>query len=195
MALSTRDSTSSAAIRGSPTPSCDSPMSSYPNDPAHAESTTPPDSGSAPSHAHDAPERPPSNDHDDDPAKKKKGTKRRKVNHACLYCRRSHMTCDEGRPCQRWYAVVFPPPSLSRTGSACARRPCALHIALLNLRCSVQYQARDRPPVPRRAAFDAQGQRLSVKHPRTRPQPPSRRRAVTPWQASLALPPSSCLSS
>lgn len=37
---------------------------------------------------------------DDDPGKKKK-TKRRKVNHACLYCRRSHMTCDEGRPCQR----------------------------------------------------------------------------------------------
>ncbi|KDN34501.1 hypothetical protein RSAG8_12403, partial [Rhizoctonia solani AG-8 WAC10335] len=30
-----------------------------------------------------------------------KGQKRRKVNHACLYCRRSHMTCDEGRPCQR----------------------------------------------------------------------------------------------
>ncbi|KIY53905.1 hypothetical protein FISHEDRAFT_31238, partial [Fistulina hepatica ATCC 64428] len=28
-------------------------------------------------------------------------SKRRKVNHACLYCRRSHMTCDEGRPCQR----------------------------------------------------------------------------------------------
>lgn len=38
---------------------------------------------------------------DDDP-KKKKPAKRRKVNHACLYCRRSHMTCDEGRPCQRW---------------------------------------------------------------------------------------------
>jgi len=35
-------------------------------------------------------------------AKKRKTTKRRKVNHACLYCRRSHMTCDEGRPCQRW---------------------------------------------------------------------------------------------
>ena len=32
---------------------------------------------------------------------KKKSAKRRKVNHACLYCRRSHMTCDEGRPCQR----------------------------------------------------------------------------------------------
>ncbi|EDR01523.1 uncharacterized protein LACBIDRAFT_254611, partial [Laccaria bicolor S238N-H82] len=27
--------------------------------------------------------------------------KRKKVNHACLYCRRSHMTCDDGRPCQR----------------------------------------------------------------------------------------------
>jgi hypothetical protein len=38
----------------------------------------------------------------DDLAKKRKTTKRRKVNHACLYCRRSHMTCDEGRPCQRW---------------------------------------------------------------------------------------------
>ncbi|GLB40109.1 putative GAL4-like Zn(II)2Cys6 (or C6 zinc) binuclear cluster DNA-binding domain [Lyophyllum shimeji] len=37
----------------------------------------------------------------DDVSKKKKVTKRRKVNHACLYCRRSHMTCDEGRPCQR----------------------------------------------------------------------------------------------
>ncbi|KAG6811297.1 hypothetical protein H0H92_008092 [Tricholoma furcatifolium] len=36
-----------------------------------------------------------------DDGKKKKVTKRRKVNHACLYCRRSHMTCDEGRPCQR----------------------------------------------------------------------------------------------
>lgn len=39
---------------------------------------------------------------DDGDGKKKKGAKRRKVNHACLYCRRSHMTCDEGRPCQRW---------------------------------------------------------------------------------------------
>ncbi|KAI0205437.1 hypothetical protein F4808DRAFT_232642 [Astrocystis sublimbata] len=27
--------------------------------------------------------------------------KRRKVNHACVYCRRSHMTCDLGRPCTR----------------------------------------------------------------------------------------------
>ncbi|KAI8360040.1 hypothetical protein B0O80DRAFT_438246 [Mortierella sp. GBAus27b] len=29
------------------------------------------------------------------------GPKRRKVTHACVYCRRSHMTCDDGRPCQR----------------------------------------------------------------------------------------------
>lgn len=43
-----------------------------------------------------------SND-EDAGGKRKKTTKRRKVNHACLYCRRSHMTCDEGRPCQRWY--------------------------------------------------------------------------------------------
>lgn len=39
---------------------------------------------------------------------KKKKAKRRKVNHACLYCRRSHMTCDEGRPCQRWCALLTP---------------------------------------------------------------------------------------
>lgn len=43
---------------------------------------------------------------DDDAGKKKKTAKRRKVNHACLYCRRSHMTCDEGRPCQRWWAIL-----------------------------------------------------------------------------------------
>ncbi|KAF8351833.1 hypothetical protein F5887DRAFT_932602 [Amanita rubescens] len=44
---------------------------------------------------------PRSNTAEEDTGKKKKTTKRRKVNHACLYCRRSHMTCDEGRPCQR----------------------------------------------------------------------------------------------
>ncbi|KAF1940661.1 hypothetical protein EJ02DRAFT_455841 [Clathrospora elynae] len=33
------------------------------------------------------------------PAKTSK--KRRKVNHACIYCRRSHMTCDLERPCTR----------------------------------------------------------------------------------------------
>ncbi|KAH8687537.1 transcription factor Zn cluster transcription factor-like protein Rds2 [Tricladium varicosporioides] len=31
----------------------------------------------------------------------KNGKKRRKVNHACVYCRRSHMTCDLERPCAR----------------------------------------------------------------------------------------------
>lgn len=30
-----------------------------------------------------------------------KRPRRRKVDHACIYCRRSHMTCDEGRPCSR----------------------------------------------------------------------------------------------
>ncbi|KAK1907372.1 hypothetical protein P3342_005698 [Pyrenophora teres f. teres] len=35
----------------------------------------------------------------DAPAKTSK--KRRKVNHACIYCRRSHMTCDLERPCTR----------------------------------------------------------------------------------------------
>lgn len=30
-----------------------------------------------------------------------KRPKRRKVDLACVYCRRSHMTCDEGRPCSR----------------------------------------------------------------------------------------------
>ncbi|KAI9009687.1 hypothetical protein BC832DRAFT_597219 [Gaertneriomyces semiglobifer] len=34
--------------------------------------------------------------------KKKKATaNKRKVSQACVYCRRSHMTCDDGRPCQR----------------------------------------------------------------------------------------------
>ncbi|KAF2403590.1 hypothetical protein EJ06DRAFT_527197 [Trichodelitschia bisporula] len=31
----------------------------------------------------------------------KASKKRRKVNHACIYCRRSHMTCDLERPCTR----------------------------------------------------------------------------------------------
>ncbi|CAO3633315.1 unnamed protein product [Cunninghamella blakesleeana] len=35
-----------------------------------------------------------------DPKKKRTTPKRRKVTHACVYCRRSHMTCDNGRPCQ-----------------------------------------------------------------------------------------------
>ncbi|KAH8102096.1 hypothetical protein BXZ70DRAFT_930237 [Cristinia sonorae] len=69
-------------------------MASYSNDPAHSDLQ---------SHSPDLNVQSATNnsDHDDDGAKRKKGAKRRKVNHACLYCRRSHMTCDEGRPCQR----------------------------------------------------------------------------------------------
>ncbi|KAK3828612.1 MAG: hypothetical protein J3Q66DRAFT_323102 [Benniella sp.] len=36
-----------------------------------------------------------------DAKKKRAAPKRRKVTHACVYCRRSHMPCDDGRPCQR----------------------------------------------------------------------------------------------
>ncbi|KAH9931557.1 uncharacterized protein B0H18DRAFT_1116342 [Fomitopsis serialis] len=69
-------------------------MSSFANDPGHADTTTP-DSASTEPHHFDGEQ------DQDGTGKKKKGPKRRKVNHACLYCRRSHMTCDEGRPCQR----------------------------------------------------------------------------------------------
>lgn len=31
----------------------------------------------------------------------RRGPGRKKVNQACVYCQRSHMTCDRGRPCQR----------------------------------------------------------------------------------------------
>ena len=70
-------------------------MSSFANDPGHADTTTP-DSASTEPHHFDGEQ------DQDGTGKKKKGPTRRKVNHACLYCRRSHMTCDEGRPCQRW---------------------------------------------------------------------------------------------
>jgi hypothetical protein len=43
----------------------------------------------------------PETNHEYEGGKKKKAAKRRKVTSACLYCRRSHMTCDDGRPCQR----------------------------------------------------------------------------------------------
>ncbi|KAA1474588.1 hypothetical protein DENSPDRAFT_841196 [Dentipellis sp. KUC8613] len=66
-------------------------MSTYPADP------TQPALEPGASH-HDSP---PDGSDDEHGQGKKKKTKRRKVNHACLYCRRSHMTCDEGRPCQR----------------------------------------------------------------------------------------------
>lgn len=31
----------------------------------------------------------------------RRGSGRKKVNQACVYCQRSHMTCDKERPCQR----------------------------------------------------------------------------------------------
>lgn len=43
----------------------------------------------------------PANNNASNNKKKRTGPKRRKVTHACVYCRRSHMTCDDGRPCQR----------------------------------------------------------------------------------------------
>lgn len=82
-------------------------MSSYPNDPGHADnygkqtSRSPEESGNGADFNDNGDGA--GSDHDEDSGKRKKGAKRRKVNHACLYCRRSHMTCDEGRPCQRWY--------------------------------------------------------------------------------------------
>ena len=55
------------------------------------------------------PERQIPNGPEDDARRKSQGAKgspdktnkRRKVNHACVYCRRSHMTCDDERPCTR----------------------------------------------------------------------------------------------
>ncbi|XP_044723906.1 fungal zn(2)-Cys(6) binuclear cluster domain-containing protein [Hirsutella rhossiliensis] len=47
---------------------------------------------------------PAAKERDDDAAgakSSKSPRKRRKVNHACVYCRRSHMTCDLERPCTR----------------------------------------------------------------------------------------------
>ncbi|KAI0332161.1 hypothetical protein GY45DRAFT_1299428 [Cubamyces sp. BRFM 1775] len=80
-------------------------MASFTTDPAHAEPSLAPDNVSADRSRQQSVEHsasgPGEHDTDDGTGKRKKGTKRRKVNHACLYCRRSHMTCDEGRPCQR----------------------------------------------------------------------------------------------
>ncbi|CCL99377.1 uncharacterized protein FIBRA_01395 [Fibroporia radiculosa] len=77
-------------------------LAMFSNDPGHADNTPPPDSASTDSGLQHHLEGSGHGDHENDgPGKKKKGPKRRKVNHACLYCRRSHMTCDEGRPCQR----------------------------------------------------------------------------------------------
>ncbi|CAK37575.1 uncharacterized protein An02g04355 [Aspergillus niger] len=36
--------------------------------------------------------------------------KRRKVNHACVYCRRSHMTCDSGATLHAMHKTEYWPP-------------------------------------------------------------------------------------
>lgn len=118
-----------------------------------------------------------SGEHDTDndgPGKKKKGTKRRKVNHACLYCRRSHMTCDEGRPCQRWCES-------SRSSPVQYRRRAERR---------GQHKARDRAPLPRRTAILGQGQDICVRIRcfDFRHEPPHRRRTGSPWRVS-SLPP------
>ncbi|KAJ6489636.1 hypothetical protein C8R47DRAFT_1014869 [Mycena vitilis] len=66
----------------------------YPSAPSGSSSSTPNTAATA----HQPPQ---TQTPTQDPEDSRKGSKRRKVNHACLYCRRSHMTCDEGRPCQR----------------------------------------------------------------------------------------------
>ncbi|EGG10420.1 uncharacterized protein MELLADRAFT_102976 [Melampsora larici-populina 98AG31] len=60
---------------------------------------------------------------------KSKAGKRRKVAKACLFCKRSHMTCDDSRPCQRCikreigHLCCDEPPSSTATGSAVERNP------------------------------------------------------------------------
>ena len=127
-------------------------MASFATDPGHADIHPEPDAVSADStHSQNGQNGTDqlgngSGEHDTDndgPGKKKKGTKRRKVNHACLYCRRSHMTCDEGRPCQRW-CESLPLPLDCRDSSR------------------GQHKARDRPPLPRRTENDGKRQGVCV---------------------------------
>ncbi len=96
-------------IPSSPTAPEWTTMASFATDPGHADTHLESDAVTADSthsqNGQDGADQLANGEHDTDNdglGKKKKGTKRRKVNHACLYCRRSHMTCDEGRPCQRW---------------------------------------------------------------------------------------------
>lgn len=62
--------------------------------------------------------------------KKRGGPKRRKVTHACVYCRRSHMTCDDGRPCQRCIKrnighMCHDEPKPSASGTAGSQQPAS----------------------------------------------------------------------
>lgn len=64
---------------------------------ASAPATSPSDDAKAAARARDTS----SSAGDDGKTNHKSPKKRRKVNHACVYCRRSHMTCDLERPCTR----------------------------------------------------------------------------------------------
>ena len=115
-------------------------------------------------------------DTDNDGAgKKKKGTKRRKVNHACLYCRRSHMTCDEGRPCQRW----------------CESLAFSLLVGDTHpLNTGGQHQARDWPPLSRRAAIHGEREGVYNHTLKFHYESSHRRRTGSPWRV-YSLPPCS----
>ena len=197
-------------------------MASFATDPATAESslgssTLPADptrlqSAHAADHAANGTSADPDTDNDT-PGKKKKGTKRRKVNHACLYCRRSHMTCDEGRPCQRWCAFLLlsprapfrPAPSPRPSQTESPRLTCPSPVfslpssPVLRSHSRRQHQARNRPPLPRRAPRKHQGQaprrgslpgsgrrRSPLPQPRRHHEPAHRRREGAPGQVSLA---------
>ena len=138
-------------VSSSPTAPDSCTMASFTTDPAHAEPSLAPDNVSADRSRQQSVEQSASgageHDTDDGTGKRKKGTKRRKVNHACLYCRRSHMTCDEGRPCQRW--CVCSPHSLLKVSSPArsprASRTAATSVSNVRLDTSVTTNGELRP--------------------------------------------------
>ena len=157
-------------------------MASFARDPAHADGTLGSDAVSADSthgqngqNGADLHGNSTSGEHDTDndtPGKKKKGTKRRKVNHACLYCRRSHMTCDEGRPCQRW----------------CGSHNLLLPIGTSPVLTPPQHQARDRPPLSRRAANHGEREGVYNHTLKFHYESPHRRRTGSPWRVYSSPP-------
>lgn len=68
---------------------------------AAANTTATTTTSQSPQSIHRSPKRKESETHVGDSGGDNGKKKRRKVNHACVYCRRSHMTCDLQRPCAR----------------------------------------------------------------------------------------------
>ncbi|RFU24384.1 hypothetical protein B7463_g11955, partial [Scytalidium lignicola] len=117
-------------------------------------------------------------------AKSRKGIERQKVKKACVYCRRSHMTCDAERPCTRCIKrnighICRDEPQMtaetdqSQAALACAGNP------------RQQYGPREMGPpqldyVPRHM-------KISLSSPRTLPPPPSPPSATSSsaWDSSL----------